>query len=584
MTIRLYSVCFYQIVILLWLPVLLFSQTAYQSTEYTTKDGLSSANCRKIYKDKVGFVWISSDKGLNRYDGNSFHIFRHRPDDATSIASNSCNAMFEDSQGRFWVNTDEGLSLFDRAKQVFTNFYPDTTVLPVIGLSYTQMTEDVQNRIWIGGYYDVLIFDPNTKKFKKSGWYDFAIKSGIISYEKRNSISQSIVKKSDTELWILTVYGLFSVHTPTMTYTYHANPEVNDYWAFYIDVIDPEGVLWIGSYDDCFYTYDPKTRIWNHHVCPLSNISYANQMLHIKYYNRDTMLMIRSRQPYFYHIKTQTFSPFTFIPKAKEKAESIYENFMIYGDQMYFLKSEPTPFIHLRKKQVYIQSKKIPLPKGFVNNHSYFTKNGKIITGDWLKGQVILCSQNKCVQIKDQFGSANLGSLQLYYESKNGKQYFSTSQAVYVLNEAENKAQLLIIPNASNKVQHNEFRNFTEDSKGNIYIRERNRGIYILQNGQTNIEVFDKTLQGQYFSALHFDKLTNKLWLASEKNGLYIIDPETKFIEKYPLTKGLSSKKGYVNDISGDEHGNVFLLMPGLGLMYIQSKSKNPNFILALKA
>ncbi|MBL0101376.1 MAG: hypothetical protein IPP49_16165 [Saprospiraceae bacterium] len=153
--------------VLIWTQELLRAQSSYQINSYSVKDGLSSSNCRRILKDKEGFVWITSDKGLNRYDGNSFSTFKHRPDDPKTIASNSCNGMLEDSKGRLWVNTDEGLTLVDRQKQTFTNFFPDSTVMPVLGLSYTQMAEDQTGNIWIGGYYDVLIFNPETKLFKR---------------------------------------------------------------------------------------------------------------------------------------------------------------------------------------------------------------------------------------------------------------------------------------------------------------------------------------------------------------------------------------------------------------------------------
>ncbi|MBK9565802.1 MAG: hypothetical protein IPO37_11645 [Saprospiraceae bacterium] len=87
----------------------------------------------------------------------------------------------------------------------------------------------------------------------------FAFKAGIIKSEQRNSITQSIKRKSKTELWLMTVYGLFSVQTTTMVFKYHPHPGVKDYFAFYIHEIDKNGTLWIGTYDQCFYTYHSST-------------------------------------------------------------------------------------------------------------------------------------------------------------------------------------------------------------------------------------------------------------------------------------------------------------------------------------
>ena len=41
-------------------------------THYTTRDGLSNSHIRGICQDSNGFVWISTDYGLNRFDGTSF--------------------------------------------------------------------------------------------------------------------------------------------------------------------------------------------------------------------------------------------------------------------------------------------------------------------------------------------------------------------------------------------------------------------------------------------------------------------------------------------------------------------------------
>lgn len=122
--------------------VLVSGQSVYKSVNYSTKDGISSTRCRQMIKDSEGFIWISSDKGLNRYDGNSFYVFKHKQDDPHSLANNSCNGLLIDSKGQLWINTEDGLSLYDKTRQRFTNFYPDTRVMNVLSFSYSQMAED----------------------------------------------------------------------------------------------------------------------------------------------------------------------------------------------------------------------------------------------------------------------------------------------------------------------------------------------------------------------------------------------------------------------------------------------------------
>ena len=40
----------------------------------TTEDGLSHNYVQSIYQDKDGFIWLGSDNGLNRYDGQRIDI------------------------------------------------------------------------------------------------------------------------------------------------------------------------------------------------------------------------------------------------------------------------------------------------------------------------------------------------------------------------------------------------------------------------------------------------------------------------------------------------------------------------------
>src|SRR5688500_20287519 len=42
---------------------------------YTTKDGLSDNFISGLEQDSTGFIWISTYRGLNRFDGNIFKQF-----------------------------------------------------------------------------------------------------------------------------------------------------------------------------------------------------------------------------------------------------------------------------------------------------------------------------------------------------------------------------------------------------------------------------------------------------------------------------------------------------------------------------
>src|ERR1700730_16185944 len=51
---------------------------------YSQHDGLSNNNVTGILQDKLGYLWISTRKGLNRYNGSEFFQF-HSDSNSNSL-------------------------------------------------------------------------------------------------------------------------------------------------------------------------------------------------------------------------------------------------------------------------------------------------------------------------------------------------------------------------------------------------------------------------------------------------------------------------------------------------------------------
>ena len=109
----------------------------------TREDGLSSNTVRTILQDSLGFVWIGTQDGLNRYDGYSFVVYRHDPDDPLSLRDDFIESMYEDRSGVLWVGTQDGwLERYDPQNDQFAHYH--------VGSHVFAMYEDTAGAFWIG--------------------------------------------------------------------------------------------------------------------------------------------------------------------------------------------------------------------------------------------------------------------------------------------------------------------------------------------------------------------------------------------------------------------------------------------------
>ena len=75
----------------------------------------------------MGYIWIGTEFGLNRFDGYRFTPYLNNPLDSTSLCFNNVVSLLCDKEGRLWVGTSQGLQRYDPATDRFVNYhFPDS--------------------------------------------------------------------------------------------------------------------------------------------------------------------------------------------------------------------------------------------------------------------------------------------------------------------------------------------------------------------------------------------------------------------------------------------------------------------------
>ena len=144
-----------------------YAQTKYTNSyrEVGINQGLSQSTVRKIVQDSLGFMWIATGDGLNRYDGYEFTIYRHQPENPSSISDNWILDIHIDYDQNLWIATEFGLNRFDYQSQSFEHFLPDSTQNSISGSYIYDIDSDTLGNIWVGTTSGISRYNVNEDHF-----------------------------------------------------------------------------------------------------------------------------------------------------------------------------------------------------------------------------------------------------------------------------------------------------------------------------------------------------------------------------------------------------------------------------------
>ena len=91
----------------------------YRFSRLDISQGLSHNEVTSFFRDEKGYLWLGTMSGLNRYDGNSFKIFRHDLRDPATINDDFISQIWEGPERRLWIATRKGFVIYDPRTEKF---------------------------------------------------------------------------------------------------------------------------------------------------------------------------------------------------------------------------------------------------------------------------------------------------------------------------------------------------------------------------------------------------------------------------------------------------------------------------------
>ncbi|HEX5755619.1 MAG TPA: diguanylate cyclase [Arenimonas sp.] len=86
----------------------------YSLQRFGLDEGLSQNSVTSVIEDDLGFLWVGTQEGLNRFDGHQFKVYRRLAQTDDGVATSSVNALAFGLDSRLWIGTDDaGLAVRD---------------------------------------------------------------------------------------------------------------------------------------------------------------------------------------------------------------------------------------------------------------------------------------------------------------------------------------------------------------------------------------------------------------------------------------------------------------------------------------
>lgn len=112
-----------------WIPYLCLSLTGfelfaqqYTRTELSAFNGLGQGDVYSISQDSLGYIWITQQHGVVRFNGREFFQFEANPSDSTALPTTEVYHITHLPDGNAWFSHQKGLSYYHRKENRFTNY------------------------------------------------------------------------------------------------------------------------------------------------------------------------------------------------------------------------------------------------------------------------------------------------------------------------------------------------------------------------------------------------------------------------------------------------------------------------------
>lgn len=164
---------------------------------FNIESGLSNNDITDIVQDSLGYIWIATVDGLNRYNGNTFTTYNRESDPENSLAHNFVHQLLIDNSGKVLIINEGGLNIYDPKT---ASFSLKNQVQGLKGNTLSSMAFGKQEELLLGIYgIGLQFYDPNDPNKQQLLSHDPEDLSSVSS----NNFSSIVISNQNT-IWAAT--------------------------------------------------------------------------------------------------------------------------------------------------------------------------------------------------------------------------------------------------------------------------------------------------------------------------------------------------------------------------------------------
>lgn len=474
-----------------WLIVLLWSFSvaavvAQSPRLYSTQQGLVNTRINTLMFDRENFLWIPTDMGLAKFNGQNFTTYLSQVDDCYSLHTNRVSYIYEDPAHRHWVGASDGFYYFCRTENKFTHYELAEDSIP-LSISCILSHPTINDMLLVSTYgYGIFAFDAETRTVDRELSHSLSV-----LLDRKNIVKMTV--DSRRHLWTLHQEGVKVLSLDSLcAVSFKMDDRVRELTshAIFHSIVEDRSrrKVWLGTLQNGIF------------CCDLNSMELTQ-------------------------VENSTLRNFDITALQHDTYGNLLVGTENEGLYRYLVKSGEIEQLHFSNCPCDLEHSKI---------HSIvYDDQQNLWLGLFQKGLLVIPFQDDSFFFKPMAkteGGNNLGCVSCFASLSDGSRIIGSDGGGLLVCRPDSRKIHFSSKNSSLKT--NSVLALASDEKDRVYVGTYNYGVYVLQNDELVVPAELAPLSKARVMCMVYDTLSHSLFVGTNGDGIFSYNTRTHDLYK----------------------------------------------------